>query len=833
MPHQHHTSFRFDRRAILSGLIACTIGLSGCEKTDDKATSNSLQHIQIAPGAPGAAPYWSYSGKTGIGTSYEQYHHHTYTPDAATGAVSKVWFSLAQGVLTETMFGLIHEAQLQEAQFFIAGINNDGSRFLHEEKTDTISSTDYLYKDAKGRPLSLAYKIINRDKDGRYEIEKHFFTNPHNNSLLMKVFFRSFADGITPYLYINPHINNTGINDRAWKENNVWFAAEGDTHLAVSTTAPVTLSATGFAGVSDGLQELITTGALVNEYNTTGDATGNVAMTLALPTLKKQQTGEWEFIFSFGHTKEESIINNQQTLAAGYENLLAAFNGEGKHIGWQDYLQSLPELNRLAEQSTDGGKLLYASAMVLKAQEDKTHAGALIASLSTPWGDQVPANEPATGYKAVWPRDFYQVAMAMLALGDRNTPQVAFEYLQKIQAGPSILSYKGTPGWFLQKTHVDGEIEWVGVQLDQTAMPIMLGHRLWQEGVLDDQQIIHWYQLMLKPAADFLTQGGSVDILWNKNKITPPLTQQERWEEQGGYSPSTTAAIIAGLVAAADIAELAQDQTSAAKYLAAADNYSALIEKTMFTTEGVFADSPADGQYFLRISANDNPNDKGLLEVRNGQEGLIEDEIIDGGFLELVRYGVRPANSTAIVESLTELDNTALDDTVRVKYEFNYEGVAGTFPGWRRYGKDGYGEGTTSGSAYTAHEMRAETRGRVWPIFTGERGHYELASVLIHNQSNIQNNNTAQSEHITQLRHTYVKGMELFANEGLMLPEQVWEGVGGNQSYHYQQGKGTNSATPLAWSHAEYIKLLRSYSDQQLWDLNKSTATRFSHKAKE
>lgn len=806
-------------RALISIAIASLITLAGCDKKTTEVQPTNTQAVTIAPGAPGATPYWSYSGKTGIGTSYEQYHHKSYHNDAATGTVSKVWFSLAQGVLTETMFGLIHEAQIQEAQFFIAGTNADGSAFLHEEKRDLISSIDYLHKDAQGRPLSLAFKVVNRDKDGRYEIEKHFFTNPDNNSLMMKVLFRAFADGITPYLYINPHLNNTGVNDRAWQENNVWFAAEGDTHLAISTTAPVAQSATGFAGVSDGLQDLIAQGKLVHEYNSTGAAAGNIAMTLALPTLNKQQTGDWEFVFAFGHSKAESLAANQQTRAAGYNNVLAAFNGEGEQIGWQDYLQQLPALDALAQQATDGGKLLYASAMVLKAQEDKTHSGALIASLSTPWGDQVPASEPATGYKAVWPRDFYQVAMALLALGDKQTPLVAFEYLQKIQAGPNTAGYKGTPGWFLQKTHVDGEVEWVGVQLDQTAMPIMLGARLWREGVLDDNQITQWYQRMLKPAADFLADGGTVDILWNKNTITPPITQQERWEEQGGYSPSTTAAIIAGLVAAADIATQAEDHAGATRYLAAADSYSAQVENTMFTRTGQFNQAPADGQYFLRISANDNPNDKGALEERNGQAGLVEEEIVDAGFLELVRYGVRPAQASSIVESLAELDNTTLDDTVRVKYEFTYAGIEGRFPGWRRYGKDGYGDGINSGSAYTAHEMRAETRGRVWPIFTGERGHYELASALA---------NSSNSEHIAQLRTTYIKGMELFANEGLMLPEQVWDGVGGNQSYHYTLGKGTNSATPLAWSHAEYIKLLRSYSDQKVWDLHDGTATRFS-----
>jgi glucoamylase len=793
-------------------LIASLTALAGCNNDKNVLGSNT---DLIAPGAPGIASHWSYSGKTGIGTSYEQYTNGQYLDSGTTGKISKVWFSLAQGILTETMFGLIHAAQIQEVQFYIKGDN-----FLHQEKNDTISTIDYVDKDAQGRPLSLAYKIVNRDKEGRYEIEKQIFTDPDTNSLMMKVSFRALSDNVTPYLYINPNMANTGPGDKAWRENNTWYAADGTTHLALKTDAPINKSTVGFEGVSDGINDLKNDGKLSHNYTTTGETTGNIAMTLQLPTLKKGETGEWQFVLGFGNSKEESLAAATQTLTTGYKKVLANFNGTGNAIGWEDYLASLPELEKLSAASTDNGKLLYASALVLKAQEDKTHAGAVIASLSTPWGDTVPAEKSETGYKAVWPRDFYQVTMAMLALGDKVTPKVAFEYLQQVQTSEKTPGYSGTPGWFLQKTHVDGEIEWVGVQLDQTAMPIMLGWRLWKEGVMSDAEMIRWYNKMLKPAANFLTDGGTVNILWNKNTITPPLTQQERWEEQPGYSPSTTAAIITGLVAAADIAKLAKDDASTTRYLAAADKYSGMVEKTMFTTQGVFNKTPADGKYFLRISENENPNDQGALEARNGQVGLNESEVVDGGFLELVRYGVRPAANSAIVESLPELDNLSLDDSVRVKYEFAFPGIDSKFPGWRRYGKDGYGDGVLAGSAYTATTMRAETRGRVWPIFTGERGQYELAKLMAQSDSSTVN--------LDNLRNTYVKAMELFANEGFMIPEQVWDGVGNNETYHYTTGKGTNSATPLAWSHAEYVKLLRSYSDKKVWDKNESTAERYS-----
>jgi len=277
---------------------------------------------------------------------------------------------------------------------------------------------------------------------------------------------------------------------------------------------------------------------------------------------------------------------------------------------------------------------------------------------------------------------------------------------------------------------------------------------------------------------------------------------------------------VAGLVSAADLAELAGDSESAQRYLAAADGYAGHIEAYSFTTEGVFDQAPADGRYFLRISQNTNPNDQGQLNDANGQGPLNESKIIDAGFLELVRYGVRAATDSHITGSLPELDNTALPDALRVKYEFTFPGVEGVFPGWRRYGMDGYGENAVTGRAYGyGGEMAAGQRGRVWPIFTGERGHYELARAKQLGELN--------PSKIEKLRHTYVKAMELFANPGLMLPEQVWDGVGNNEIYHYTRGEGTNSATPLAWSHAEYIKLLRSLSDQRVWDRNALTEERY------
>lgn len=762
------------------------------------------QVVAIAPGAPGDRPTWVNAAKTGAGASYEAYVDGQYRDGGPTGPVSRVWFSLADGVLTETVYGLIHEAQIKQLRF--AMVTDSG---LSVEGTDTTSRTEYLHTDSAGRPLSPAYRVITTDKQGRYEIEKRVFTDPDRQALVVRTAIRALRGDVTPYLLLEPHLANTGVGDSGDAVAHgpgTLYAGEGDTHLALRTDRDFTMASVGFVGVSDGLTDLAD-GRLDTVYRSTGEGSGNIMLTGGLSPVRAGQTHAQDFVIGFGGSRQDARLVTDATFAIGLDEVLARFNGEGDRLGWEDYLASLSELPRIAEQATDGGKLAWASALMLKVQEDRTHAGALIASLSNPWGDTVDATESSTGYKAVWPRDFYQVAMAMLALGDLETPVAAFNYLPQVQVRADTTGNSGATGWFLQKTHVDGEIEWVGVQLDQTAMPIMLGWKLWQAGLVSDAGMTAMYGRMIKPAADFLVDGGTVGLLWNDRTITPPWTQQERWEEQEGYSPSTTAAVITGLTVAADIARAAGDAPSAARYQAAADDYAGKVEARMFTTTGEWG----DGSYFVRITRNENPDDKALIGENNGQPAHAEDRIVDGGFLELVRYGVRAPDAASIVATLPEYDDQTREDRFRVRYDVN--GV----PAFRRYGNDGYGEQTDTGGNYgVGGQMHPGQRGRLWPFFTGERGHYELAALLARGESDV-----------SAIRDTYVRGMESFANAGLMLPEQVWDGVGDNTAYDYRLGQGTNSATPLAWTHAEYIKLLRSLADGAVWDNYAPVAQRF------
>ncbi|EGF91912.1 glucan 1,4-alpha-glucosidase [Asticcacaulis biprosthecium C19] len=766
-----------------------------------------------ATDGPGKPSPWAYAAKTGIGTSYEAYKNFQFTDKAATGKVSKVWFSLADGIVTETMYGLIHHAQIREMQIAVTG---DG--WTAFEKTDTTSQIAYIHTDKDGRPLSPAYRLTNTDKQGRFVIIKEIFTDPDHQTLVTRVTVKALKGPVTPWVVLDPSAANTSGDDEGKANVDVLSAWQGKVALAMTASVPFKKASVGYTGVTDGLKDLSNHQQLF-ALHSTAEHKGNIVLLGQLPVVTKSST--FDLFVGFGADADAAFDEAQATRKTGYAKTLANYNGTGAAIGWEDYLASLSELKSLVPVSEDNGKLLYASALTLKVQEDKTKAGGLIASLSNPWGDTVYTDVSATGYKGVWPRDFYQVAMAMAALGDRETPVAAYRYLPTVQVTKDTPGNTGATGWFLQKAHVDGTPEWVGIQLDQTAMPILLGARLAELNLISKDELLSSYSSMLKPAAEFLSRGGTIGLDWNHATITPPYAQQERWEEQEGHSPSTTAALIAGLAAAADIATEAGDTAGAAEFSAKAADYSQKLEQRLFTTSGKIRGADKPASYYLRISRSDDANNPGVQDERNGRAGLASDLMVDQGFIELVRYGVRKADDAHIVQSLTIIDDQNLPENLRVRYDFKFAGSDVAVPGFRRYGNDGYGDRTEGGNYSVNGQMHPSQRGRIWPIFTGERGHYDLAVAAMKPGGATQGD-------VDAIRGVYVKGMELFANDGLMIPEQVFDGIGSNQPHNYVLGEGIDGATPLAWSHAEYVKLLRSLRDKQVWDRSPSAYAKFA-----
>jgi glucoamylase len=374
------------------------------------------------------------------------------------------------------------------------------------------------------------------------------------------------------------------------------------------------------------------------------------------------------------------------------------------------------------------------------------------------------------GYHLVWTRDMCKSATGLLAAGNTEVPLHALIYLAWTQT---------EDGGFDQNFWIDGEPYWCGTQLDETAFPVLLAWQLHQAKALRD---FDPYPMVLRAAGYLIDRG--------------PVTPQERWEENSGYSPSTLAAHIAALICAAAFAR-ERGQEATAKYLEEyADFLESHVEAWTVTTEGSLV--PGIGRHFIRlhpVDADDPRPDEdanhGVLELRNQPPGApatwAGKDIVDAGFLELVRYGIRKPGDSLIEDSLRVVDAVLKVDTPRG-------------PCWRRYNHDGYGQ-REDGGPYQGWGF-----GHAWPVLTGERGHYELAA-----GRDVQ---------------PFVRAMEGFATSTGLLPEQVWS-LADRPKAHMHLGRPTGGAMPLPWTHAEYIKLVRSARDGRVFDLITAVADRY------
>lgn len=418
--------------------------------------------------------------------------------------------------------------------------------------------------------------------------------------------------------------------------------------------------------------------------------------------------------------------------------------------GWHRYLDGLrrppTSLRTAAERQA-----YLVSAMVLAASEDKIHRGAYVASPTMPW--VWGTDNPSGPYHLVWSRDLYEIATALIAQGDRAGADRALTYLFGTQQKPD--------GSFPQNSTTDGTPFWGGLQLDEVADPIVLAYQL---GRSDPATWAH-----VKAAADFL-------VGFSQDGYPAPYSPQDRWENQSGYSPASIASQIAGLVCAAHIAQANSDPAAARRYLHAADAWKAHVKAWTVTTNGPYSAGP----YFLRVTKDGHPNRGTTYSIGDsGPSAIDQRKVVDPSFLELVRLGVLPADDRAVVNSLRVIDAKLAVDTPRGRF-------------WHRASFDGYGE-TRTGAPWNFDNPSDSfiTLGRAWPLLNGERGEYDLLA-------------GAQGAAGNQLAT-----MAGTVNAGYLMPEQVWDNRPPAGRPGFAPGTPTTSATPLAWTHAQYIRLAR------------------------
>jgi len=693
-----------------------------------------------ATGGPGIPPRWTRANKEGIGTAYSD--------------LSRIWFTLSRGAINEVAFPTIDRPQIRDFQYLVT----DGETFFHDGRRHASHVVDYIARH------TLGYRITTSCPEGRYTLTREIITDSHRPTLLVHTRLDAAwetRDKLKLYALLAPHLDVGGWNNHgnvvSTSRGNVLTANKNGIWLAMHATIPFSKTSCGYVGTTDGWQDLARDYRMDWQFDSAPD--GNIALT---GQLDLSAGHDFVLAISFGFSLHQALVSLSQSLSQPFDahahSYVAQWNRAAEHLRCEP-----------VPATGDGGHLYRISHCLILAHEDKIYDGATIASLSTPWGESK-GDEDLGGYHLVWTRDMCNSATGLLAAGHTTPPLRALIYLACSQC---------PDGGFYQNFWLGGDPYWRGVQLDEVSFPIMLARRLHDVGGLDGFD--PWP--MVRNAAGYVIEHG-------------PATMQERWEENSGYSPSTLAANIAGLICAACFAREQGDEHTARFLEEYADFLEAHVDEWTVTTAGELV--PGIARHYIRIHpvapgnpwADEDPN-RGWLELRNqppdAPPGFPAKNIVDAGFLELVRYGIRPAGSALMEDSLRVIDAVLKVDMPQG-------------PCWHRYNNDGYGQRVDGGP------FDGWGHGHAWPLLTGERGHYELAA--------------------GRDARPYIQAMEKFATATGLLPEQAWDQPDKPEDRLFF-GRETGAAMPLVWAHAEYIKLVRSAFEGRVVDLLAPVAARY------
>jgi len=646
----------------------------------------------------------------------------------------------------------------------------------------------------------MACRVTTTANSGRYRIVTDYLADPDRATVLLHTSFQPLVGaggGYRLYVRFDPTVNGNGGGgpDNAGADtgtvdvttghpvpvagdpSTATIAANrdyaGPVFAALRPSTPFTQVTSGFAGTdSDGLVQLDKDRALTVTH---ADAVaGNLVQTARVDLARSPEV---TLALGFGATQAEAVGTAGASLASRLDALLARYTA-----GWAAYDESLrPPGRAFRGLPPDSRQALtrayYLSANVLKASEDKTFPGAVVASLASPWGQAVAAGSANLtyfgSYREVFARDLYETFTGLLLDGDVATARDTVRFLFERQQLPdgsmprnSLVNGKPAPDTF-------------GTQLDEVTYPILMAL---QAGITDGAL----YRAHVKRAADFAVSHG-------------PSFGAERWEEQSGFSPSTITAEVAGLTAAAAIADQAGDHASARVYHGVADDFQRSVKGWTITTNGPKSPQP----YFIRLSKTGDPNAAIAYNVGNGGPTLDQREVIDAGFLELTRLGLFRADDPDVARSLQVVDATIKSQTP-------------SGPGWHRYNGDGYGDGNDDGHPWAPTDRG---NGHLWPVLAGERAEHHVAV----------------GDRAAAL--ALADAMRRFAGGAGLIPEQGWENADlppspfGTPpevaSIGFAGGQPAGSASPLAWSAAQFVRLVRDLDSQRLLEQPADTVARY------
>lgn len=635
---------------------------------------------------------------------------------------SRLWFTLAEGIITEVYYPRIDIPQIKDLGFIVA----DGAGFWVELRRLGAYTVNLAEPGAPAVEITHSHQ--------RFTFTLQVCPSPSRDVLSLR--FRLEGDtALRPYALLAPRLGAADDNEAFVNRHNgrtVLWAEQGPFGLALLAQTrdgadAWTRASAGCAEASDGWWDFAQHGRMTWAFDAAGPAP--VALMGELPREARLALG-------LATSKEAAA-----TLAAS--ELLEDFDEVwDEHVrAWRDWHARRPQPPIRA----DVDAALRLSATVLQVHQDRTYRGAAVASLSAPWGE---SSRSRGGYHLVWPRDLVECAGALVAMGAFHEARDVLRYLMATQQAD---------GHWRQNQWLGGTAYWPGLQLDETAFPVLLAAALCERGELGGIPV----QDFVRRALGFIAANG-------------PTTCQDRWEEDAGVNTFTLAVVIAALVEGAELL----DGEARAFALKTADAWNARLEDWAFVRDTPLARRLGASGYYIRIAPPDIVTREAAkmepLRINNlaADPGLPADAQIATDFLQLVRYGLRRADDACIASTIAVVDALLKVDSP-------------SGPVWRRYTEDGYGE-HDDGAPFDG-----VGRGRAWPLLTGERGHYALCA----------------GEDVMP----YLEAMMAMANPAGLIPEQVWDAPP-IPARGLAPGEPTGAAMPLVWAHAEFVKLCHSRS---------------------
>jgi glucoamylase len=663
----------------------------------------------------------------------------------ALGA-ARVWATVGQGIVTEVYWPTVAEPQIRDLGFIVSG---DGWWY------EVRAQDNYEFRLTEPAvPLGTA--VHHGPAIHPYRLEVEVIPDPDRDALLVRYALSGVAASV--YVSLASHLHtvrtdhpdgdfSAGSGNTAWVDPagrlDAWGAGR---YLCLAAAGGFRKTSVGSFGESDLWHDFARNGGMTWTFTEAGPG---------FVVLAGQCDQQGVLVLAFADDEATAQRVASDSAAADLDAVRDAVRSS-----WRDWAAATRLPAAVAGDPPGLADAVSQSLAVLRAHEDRTNPGGLVAALAVPWGDT--SNNPG-GYHLVWPRDAVEAGFAFLATGHDADARRLLDFL---------VARQQDDGHWHQNFYPDGTPFWSGIQLDETALPILLAAKLDESG-----QAIGAARDMIGRAVGFLARTG-------------PLTEEDRWEEDPGSSPFTLGCLVAALVAGAGFLAGAERDYA----LALADDWNQRIEEWCYVAGTWLDDVFGTAGHYARVGPDPltgvariaNQADRGFVAPSSGVLGL--------EFMYLARLGLRDALDPRLTDSARIVDAMLGRDV-------------GTGVGFYRYNYDGYGE-QVNGANFAGAGV-----GRVWPLLAGERGHYAVL---------------AGGDGLREL-----ESMLAMRSASGLVPEQVWDQPPlspryGVPSRSLRTGTPTLSVTPLVWGHSELIKLIALRSTGHPIERLTAVAARYS-----